>query len=101
MAWTRTEKEWIDLRFKGLEESQQRQYEDLKDSLGQILEQVTRTNGRVTSLERSRVWTKGAAWGFGLIIGAFIFLVAWIGKEIVYETKQNSEFRIQHQGEVK
>ena len=101
MAWTRTEKEWIDLRFKGLEENQNRQHDELKESLGKILEQVTRTNGRVLSLEKSRTWTKGAAWGFGLIVGAFIFLVAWIGKELVYENKQNTEYRLQHQTEVK
>ena len=101
MSWTRTEKEWIDLRFKGLEESQLRQHDELKDSLGQILTQVTRTNGRVTSLEQSRVWSNGAAWGLSIIIGAFIMFAAWVGTELVGDVKQNTEYRMQHQPEVK
>lgn len=99
MAWTKTEKEWLDERLSGIEGRLNARMDSMEAKQDQTLEQVIRTNGRVTSLERSRTWTKGWAVGFGIIVGSFIFLVAWIGKEVVYEVKENSEFRIQHQSQ--
>jgi len=51
--------------------------QETKATLGRIFEQVTRTNGRIASLEASRTYMKGILTAFGLVLTAIGTLVTW------------------------
>ena len=50
---------------------------ETKATMGRIFEQVSRTNGRLTSLEASRTYIKGVLTAFGLILTGIGTLVTW------------------------
>jgi hypothetical protein len=97
MALTKSDRELLELRFKTIEDRQKQQHQDLKGDLGEILSQVKLTNGRVTSLEKSRTWTKGAAWAFGALVSVVFGLLTYMGITLTEDVRDNKTFRLQHQ----
>ncbi len=53
-------------------------FRDIKDSLGRIEVQTTKTNGRVNSLEESRSKFIGWSMGFGVAVSIILVLLVYI-----------------------
>jgi hypothetical protein len=66
----------LDERQKAFDEKFDAHQEEIKNKLDSILEQTTKTNGRVTSLEHARSRQKGAMWAIGIIGSLLGFAIA-------------------------
>jgi hypothetical protein len=62
----------IDLITKGLSSSMKDTHEHIAEKLEQILEQTTRTNGRVSRLENWKAWITGS---IGVILPVLSYIV--------------------------
>jgi hypothetical protein len=66
----------LDERQKAFDEKFDAHQTAIEEKLNAILEQTTKTNGRVTSLEHARSRQKGAMWAIGIVGSLMGFAIA-------------------------
>ncbi len=62
----------LDEKFTNIHEKMDEQFEASMKVLADIKEQTTKTNGRVTALEKGREWLLGFIYAFGLFMTVIV-----------------------------
>ena len=68
----------LDERQKAFDEKFDAHQDAIQKKLDSILEQTTKTNGRVTTLEHAGSRQKGAFWAIGIICSVIGFVIAGV-----------------------